>query len=90
MVRHHLDPVTSLKNYSIEMARLPDFPGSEDQNPMLDQQNVDAIAESNGLSKISLTDQEIEALLSFLASLEHPAERLGVPDQVPSGLPIDK
>ncbi len=90
MVRHHLDPVTSLKNYSIEMARLPDFPGSEDQNPMLDQKNVDAIAESTSLPKITLTDQEIEALLSFLASLEHPAERLGVPDQVPSGLPIDK
>lgn len=90
MVRHHLDPVASLRNYTIEMDLLPDFPGADDQSPLLDRQHIDEIAESNSLSPLSLTDQEIDALLSFLASLEDPAKRLGVPSQVPSGLPVDQ
>jgi cytochrome c peroxidase len=90
MVRHHLDPVGSLRNYSIELGTLPAFPGSEDQRAMLDPQHVDAIAQSNSLPKVKLTDEEIDALLSFLKSLEDPAVRLGVPDQVPSGLPVDQ
>lgn len=90
IVRHHLDAVSSLKNYSIELAALPDFPGSDDQRAMSDNQHLGAIAQSNSLSKVNLTDQEIDFLLSFLASLEDPAERLGVPDQVPSGLPVDQ
>ncbi len=90
IVRHHLDAVSSLKNYSIELAALPDFPGSKDQRAMSDNQHVEAIAQSNSLSNVNLTDQEIDALLRFLESLEDPAERLGVPDQVPSGLPFEK
>ena len=90
IVRHHLDPEDSLRSYSLEMAVLPDFPGAKDQRPLSNPENLDAIARSSDLSRISLTDQEISALLSFLASLEDPAERLGVPDQVPSGLPVDQ
>lgn len=90
IVRHHLDPVASMQSYQIEMAELPAFPGADDDRAMLDKQHMDAIARSNSLSKITLTDQEIDALISFLSSLEDPAERLGVPDQVPSGLPVDQ
>ncbi len=90
IVRHHLDSVSSLRSYTTEMAYLPDFPGSEDETPLLDQQHLDAIAKSNGLPKVVLTDNEIDALLSFLASLEDPAQRLGVPAFVPSGLPVDQ
>ena len=90
IVRHHLDAVSSLKNYSIELAALPNFQGSKDQRAMSDNQHVEAIAQSNSLTNVNLTDQEIDALLKFLASLEDPAERLGVPDQVPSGLPVEK
>lgn len=90
IVRHHLDPVGSLQNYSIEMADLPEFPGSDDQRALLDQQHLEAIARSNDLSMVDLTDREINALLSFLGSLEDPAQRLGVPSQVPSGLPLDQ
>lgn len=89
VVRHHLDPMSSLKSYSIELAMLPDFPGAEDQGPMQDDQHLEAIAQSNNLPDVSLTDQEVSAILSFLTSLEDPAERLGVPDRVPSGLPVD-
>ncbi len=90
MVRHHLDPVASLRNYTIKLAPLPAFPGSDNQRPILDRHLVDAIAQSNSLARVALTDQEIDALLSFLKSLEDPAERLGIPDRVPSGLPVDR
>ena len=90
IVRHHLHPEDSLRSYSLEMAVLPDFPGAQDQRPLSNPENLDAIARSSDLSRISLTDHEISALLSFLGSLEDPAERLGVPDQVPSGLPVDQ
>ncbi len=90
MVRHHLDPVASLRNYTIKLAPLPAFPGSDNQRPILDRHLVDAIAQSNSLARVALTDQEIDALLSFLESLEDPAERLGIPDRVPSGLPVDR
>ncbi len=90
IVRHHLDSVSSLRSYTTEMAYLPDFPGSEDETPLLDQQHLDAIAKSNSLPKVVLTDNEVDALLSFLASLEDPAQRLGVPAYVPSGLPVDQ
>lgn len=90
MVRHHLDPVQSLRAYSVEMAALPEFPGAEDQQPLLDAEHIEAIARTNDLAPVSLTDTEINAILSFLSSLEDPAVRLGVPKTVPSGLPVDQ
>ncbi|GAA6158016.1 His-Xaa-Ser system-associated MauG-like protein [Ruegeria sp. HU-ET01832] len=90
IVRHHLNPEASLRSYTLEMAKLPYFPGVQDQRSLSNPENLDAIARSSDLPRISLTDQEISALLSFLGSLEDPAERLGVPDHVPSGLPVDQ
>ncbi|WP_371808525.1 cytochrome-c peroxidase [Ruegeria sp. HKCCA6948] len=90
VVRHHLDPVQSLRDYAVASAHLPEFPGAEDEKPMLDASLVDAIAASNDLEPIQLSDAEIGDIISFLGSLEDPALRLGVPKQVPSGLPIDQ
>ncbi|UWR07833.1 MULTISPECIES: cytochrome-c peroxidase [Ruegeria] len=90
VVRHHLDPEGALRRYSIEMADLPVFPGADDQRPLQDPALVDAIAAANELQPIALSDAEIDDILSFLAALEDPAERLGVPERVPSGLPVDK
>ncbi|WP_170356969.1 cytochrome-c peroxidase [Ruegeria arenilitoris] len=90
VVRHHLDPEGALRRYSIEMAELPVFPGADDQRPLQDPALVDAIAAANELQPIALSDAEIDDILSFLAALEDPAERLGVPQRVPSGLPVDK
>ncbi|NVO54711.1 cytochrome-c peroxidase [Rhodobacteraceae bacterium B1Z28] len=90
VIRHHLDPVRSLNAYSMELAVLPDFQGAEDQLPLLDTGNMQAIAEANALNPTSLTDQDISAILSFLSSLEDPAVRLGVPKEVPSGLVVDQ
>lgn len=90
VVRHHLNPEKSLRNYSLEMAVLPDFPGVQDLPPKSDTKFRDAISGRIDLPKVSLTDEEINALLSFLGSLEDPAVRLGVPDQVPSGLSVER
>ena len=90
VVRHHLDPVAALHSYSVENAALPTFPGAEDHSALLDPRHVEAIAASNDLIPVSLSDEQVSAILSFLGTLEDPAERLGVPAEVPSGLPIDQ
>lgn len=90
VVRHHLDPVAALRSYSVEKAALPEFPGAEDQKALLDPTLTEAIAASNDLAPISLSDDEVNAILSFLSTLEDPAVRLGVPAHVPSGLPVDQ
>ncbi len=67
MVRHHLDPLTMLAEYTH-----PSVPDSE--------------------VPLFLQDDEVDAILEFLGALEDPIARtgrLGVPDAVPSGLPLD-
>jgi cytochrome c peroxidase len=88
VVRHHLDPVGSLQRYSLEQARLPAFPGADDQRAL--GETTDAIAAANSLEPVSLSDDEVNAILSFLNTLEDPALRLGVPETVPSGLRVDQ
>ncbi|MEO1108078.1 MAG: cytochrome c peroxidase [Pseudomonadota bacterium] len=90
VVRHHLNPESALRRYSTDMALLPELPGASDEKALLDADHVDAIANANELAEVSLTDEELNAILAFLTSLEDPAVRLGIPDQVPSGLPVDR
>ena len=49
-----------------------------------------AIAKANDLTAQTLSDEDIKAILAFLEALEDPAERLGFPKTVPSGLPVDQ
>lgn len=90
VVRHHLDPVAYLYAFQLEAAVLPDLPGAIDDAILASNPDMAAIAAANVLPPQALTDKEIAALLAFLASLEDPAERLGVPTSVPSGLPVDQ
>ncbi|WP_170605590.1 cytochrome-c peroxidase [Ruegeria arenilitoris] len=89
IIRHHLDPSTSLRTYSVELALLPEIPKSDDTRSLLDSAHLNAILDSNDLPEISLTNKEISAILAFLGALEDPAKRLGVPKEVPSGLPVE-
>lgn len=90
MIRHHLDPVTSLKGYDAVNAALPKLDGAQDLVVMSDPDQLRDIADANMLPVLALDDTDVEALIAFLQALEDPAERLGVPDSVPSGLPIDR
>lgn len=89
-VRHHLDPLTALASYDPETAVLPELAGSDDVRIIKSAADTQAIADANALDPLALSDADIDALLAFLKALEDPAERLGVPKTVPSGLPVDR
>ena len=91
VVRHHLDPVASLQSYDRTQAILSTLPGAEDWRILDDPAEMEAIAAANRLDPVALSDAEVDALLSFLATLTDQVSlqgRLGVPDAVPSGLPV--
>jgi cytochrome c peroxidase len=90
VVRHHLDPVGALRRYDISKARLPEFPGVDDRWVLDRPEEIARIAAANELVPVALTDAEVADILAFLAALEDPAERLGLPETVPSGLPVDR
>ncbi|MEL6451121.1 MAG: cytochrome c peroxidase [Pseudomonadota bacterium] len=91
VVRHHLDPVASLRAYDIGQAVMPGF-DANDARVLSDAAEVDAIAAANTLAPMSLTDAEVADILAFLGALTDPQSlrgALGVPTAVPSGLPVD-
>ncbi|MEX0339882.1 MAG: cytochrome-c peroxidase, partial [Arenibacterium sp.] len=90
VVRHHLDPVAALEAYDIAMAALPEWAEAEDTRVLHDTEAVAAIAAANTLPPNPLSDAEVTALIAFLKTLEDPVSRLGVPESVPSGLPVDR
>jgi len=86
---HHIAPRAS--RYGIDEARLPPLAGAEDLRAWSDPKEREAIlAAAKGAP--ALSDQELDAILAFLGSLSDPTAlqgRLGIPDAVPSGLPVD-
>jgi cytochrome c peroxidase len=93
VVRHHLDPVAGLMEYDPAQAVLVALDGVDDQRILRDQAELAAIAEANKLAPVDLSDDEVAAILSFLAALSDDGwrqGRMGVPDAVPSGLPVDR
>lgn len=93
VIRHHLDPVASLYAYDRSQAILPDLPGAEDWRILDDPDELAAIAAANALAPMPLHDEELADLVAFLEALTDNAGaegRLGVPETVPSGLPVDQ
>lgn len=92
-VRHHLDPVAALQSYDPAQAVLAVLPGAQDLRVVSDPAELARIAAANELSPIALRDAEVQDILSFLHSLTDETwrqGRLGVPETVPSGLPVDQ
>jgi cytochrome c peroxidase len=88
-VRHLLDPTTSLRHYDVSQLA-PDmqstFQASETALSAI-LANLDPLV----ATPTSLTDAEVNEILTFLESLTDPAEAdlMGdIPDSVPSGLPV--
>jgi len=93
VLRHHLDPLTALWTYDRNQAVFPDLPDAKDFSALDDPQEMAAIAAANELAPVDLSDTEQAAIIAFLQSLTDPVNltgRLGVPDNVPSGLPVDR
>lgn len=88
VIRHHLDPVAALMGYDRSQAVLPAL-DLADWRVLEDEAEMAAIAAANELAPMVLSDPEIADLIAFLDALTDPREdRLGVPDAVPSGLPV--
>ena len=93
MIRHHLDPVASLKAYNVAQLVLPNLPNSQDFRATHDPDEQAAIAAANELSPSNLSETEIIQIVAFLNALSDTASlagKLGVPQTVPSGLPVDQ
>ncbi|SFR16599.1 cytochrome-c peroxidase [Poseidonocella sedimentorum] len=91
-LRFHIDPVGQSGGYDPAAARLPELhPGAFD--PLADSAERAAIAAAVTAQPVALEAEEITAILAFLDALTDTsaiAGRLGVPETVPSGLPVDQ
>ena len=93
VIEHHLDPQKALQNYDRSQLILPDLANSKDFRVMSDPQELAAIAAANELQPLKLAPSEVDQIIAFLETLSDKDSltgRLGVPKQVPSGLPMDQ
>ncbi|MFN3209569.1 MAG: cytochrome-c peroxidase [Roseovarius sp.] len=94
MIRHHTDPGAGIAQYpGLVAAFLPDRGPEETglENAMQDEDEVLNLYAAVTLPRNPLTEGEITALVDFLDALTDPVSRkgrLGVPETVPSGLPV--
>jgi cytochrome c peroxidase len=94
-IRQHMAPGSGLATYDLTQAILPEMKvGKADLAPADDGSNFAAIAAAVKTPAVSLTETEFAAILAFLKALEDPLAvaggRMGIPESVPSGLPIDR
>ncbi len=88
-IEAHLDPVAALETYDVNNAVLPALP-VDDTRGLADSP---AIAQAVTYAPRRITGAQITSLVAFLDALTDPAAidgKLGIPDAVPSGLPIDQ
>ncbi|OIQ33247.1 MAG: cytochrome-c peroxidase [Alphaproteobacteria bacterium MedPE-SWcel] len=93
VVRHHLNAARSLQSYDPDQTVLPRLDGAADWRVHQSAPEQAALLSAVAIAPISLTDAEISDIVAFLSSLTDEtaaAGRLGVPDAVPSGLPVDR
>ena len=95
IIRHHLDPIGSLDRWTPEMANLPAVPWLEAIDFVVwdDRFEMDRLRRRVDIQPRKLDDGEVAALVDFMHALTGNSARklpLGIPDTVPSGLPVDK
>ncbi len=94
IVRHHLNPLRALAEWTPEMARLPraDWLAAGDFIVQADRREAARHRRALDIQPISLTEHEVADILAFLQSLTGASAKnrpLGRPKSVPSGLPVD-
>lgn len=88
----HLNPIPALETYDRTSPVLPDFQ-AEDWWVNDQPQEIADIQESIEINPVELSGSQIDDIIAFLETLSDPVAlggRLGIPDAVPSGLPIDR
>ncbi|WP_300036669.1 cytochrome c peroxidase [uncultured Roseobacter sp.] len=90
---YHADPATAFDGYDPATVRLPDLPGVSDWRHIDDPAAQASLKASVTAPARPLSDTDLDRLIAFLGSLTDETAiqgRLGIPDAVPSGLPIDR
>ena len=95
IIRHHVAPQVEFSRWTPEMAALPDAPelSATDFVIWSDKRELARQAAAVDQFTIKLDEAEIGAIVAFLDSLTGKTARtgrLGVPESVPSGLPVDR
>jgi cytochrome c peroxidase len=91
-VVHMADPLAAFAVYDRSQALLPDFPDKPNWSVLEDPTELAAITVASEVAPVPLTDVEIDQLVAFLIALTDETSlngRLGIPEAVPSGLPIE-
>ncbi len=95
IVKHHLNPKLSLAKWTQDMAALPNAPHLSNIDFVVwdDRFEMARFSRALDIAPQNLSDQQVNDILSFLSSLTGKTAKngnLGVPEQVPSGLPVDR
>ena len=88
-VRHHLDPIASLRSYDPGQLTALLADKCQDQPESLDA--IEKWYADNASAGVQLSDEEIQLILAFLDSLTSPSAldlSHTIPASVPSGLPV--
>ena len=92
-VRHHADPVAGLAAYAPQ-ATLPELPVTKPDWTIMEaaalRAEISAAVEGR---PVALSEADVADLVAFLGSLTDEAAiagRLGIPETVPSGLPVER
>ena len=95
IIRHHLDPLAALDRWHPDMANLPAAPWLEAIDFVVwdDRLEMERFRRRVDITPRKLTDDEVAALVDFMDALSGRSAQslpLGIPDRVPSGLPVDR
>lgn len=95
IIRHHLNPLRSIKEWTWQSANLPNVPWLAEIDFLVwdDQMEMERYKAKIDIKSVELTDREISYLIEFMHSLTGKSSqklRFGIPESVPSGLLVDK
>lgn len=94
MVRHHLNPAQSRANWHSDDAALVPAPWLEaiDFVVQSDRLEMARQAAATDIALPPLTEADVEDIIAFLNSLTDPTAQspFAIPEEVPSGLPVDR
>jgi cytochrome c peroxidase len=92
-IADHADPLAAFDRFDQASVTLPALPGVEDWQHIENDADQADLRAAIRAAPVRLDPVEIAELVAFLESLSDPVAlggRLGVPDAVPSGLPVDR
>lgn len=95
IIRHHLNPSKSIKEWKRQSAKLPTVSWLAEIDFLIwdDRMEMERYKTKIDIKPLNLSDEEVFYLVEFMHSLTGKSSqklRFGVPETVPSGLPVDK